>query len=160
GRNPFEMIKGEWYTEKDPGYVVTDNYYAPNQITVTVDTSGLNTNVGGRYYVYYKATDPSGNVSDDNTFRQVIVNFATGIRDIMNNDKLSVYPNPSSDGLVNIESKQPITSLKVVDISGKQVLNQTIDHKTTLQLSLARSGVYLIEIVRENDFIIKRILIN
>ncbi|MFN9519225.1 MAG: T9SS type A sorting domain-containing protein, partial [Bacteroidota bacterium] len=99
-------------------------------------------------------------VSDDNTFRQVIVNFATGIRDIMNNDKLSVYPNPSSDGLVNIESKQPITSLKVVDISGKQVLNQTIDHKTTLQLSLARSGVYLIEIVRENDFIIKRILIN
>ncbi len=44
----------------EPGYVITDNYYATSQITIT-KTGVVNPNVLGTYVIRYKVQDPSGN---------------------------------------------------------------------------------------------------
>ncbi len=45
----------------EPGFIVTDNYYNSNQITVS-KVGVVNLNVLGTYVIKYFATDPSGNV--------------------------------------------------------------------------------------------------
>jgi len=143
GRNPFEMIKGEWYTEKDPGYVVTDNYYAANQIAVTIDTSGLNTNVGGAYYVYYRAEDPSGNQSVEE-FRRVRVLFATSVKEEVKSSNISVYPNPST-GKVTINSKDEILSIVVYSMHGKEEMRFT-NTDSFNQIDINKKGLKLLVI--------------
>jgi len=144
GRNPFEMIKGEWYTEKDPGYVVTDNYYAANQIAVTIDTSGLNTNVGGAYYVYYRATDPSSNLSK-RVFRKVDVIFATGLKQYGINESLVVYPNPTT-GLCNIQlPAHENGTIEIYNVLGALIRNVAYtanQTKVELDLSNEKPGMY------------------
>ncbi|MFN9518547.1 MAG: immunoglobulin-like domain-containing protein, partial [Bacteroidota bacterium] len=146
GRNPFEMIKGEWYTEKDPGYVVTDNYYAPNQINVTVDTSGLNTKVGGEYFVYYRAVDQSGNLSK-RVFRKVTVNFATGLKQIGANETMALYPNPTSGLCTVLLSTKEEGSIEIYNIVGTLIKNVTYKSNQTqidLDLSDEKPGMYFV----------------
>ncbi|MFN9519383.1 MAG: T9SS type A sorting domain-containing protein, partial [Bacteroidota bacterium] len=157
GRNPFEMIKGEWYTEKDPGYVVTDNYYAPNQITVTVDTSGLNTKVGGEYFVYYKAMDASGNQSELE-FRSVFVNFITGIK---NNSEtrngVQIYPNPSS-GNIKLYSNEPILHIAVYDTNGK--LHQVLERpELGVDIRIKAQGLLFVHIKTESGLSVQKLLV-
>ncbi|MFN4971543.1 MAG: T9SS type A sorting domain-containing protein, partial [Bacteroidota bacterium] len=139
-------IKGEWYTEKDPGYVVTDNYYAPNQITVTVDTSGLNTKVGGEYFVYYRAVDQSGNLSK-RVFRKVTVNFATGLKQIGANETMALYPNPTSGLCTVLLSTKEEGSIEIYNIVGTLIKNVTYKSNQTqidLDLSDEKPGMYFV----------------
>ncbi|MDA7655220.1 pentapeptide repeat-containing protein, partial [Akkermansiaceae bacterium] len=55
---------------QDQGVTVSDNY--DTNLTVTIDSSDVNTSVLGSYEVIYSATDGSGNVADEET-RTVIV---------------------------------------------------------------------------------------
>src|SRR6185503_15166528 len=45
----------------EPGYILKDNYYAANQITVSKKGS-VNLNVIGVYSIRYYVADPSGNI--------------------------------------------------------------------------------------------------
>jgi hypothetical protein len=157
GRNPFEMIKGEWYTEKDPGYVVTDNYYAANQIAVTIDTSGLNTNVGGVYYVFYRAEDPSGNKSSIE-FREVRVMFNVGLNDnLVTSGMIRVYPNPST-GKIRLVSNESVIQIAIYDLNGKLV--QQIDKpETDADIFVKGEGLLFVHIKTESNNIIQKLLI-
>src|SRR5690606_16783476 len=65
-------------------------------------------------------------------------------------NKFSVYPNPTSLGYVNITSNNADDmSVKVFDVLGKQVLNQTVSNNR-LNVSSLNSGVYIIKISQNN----------
>jgi hypothetical protein len=159
GRNPFEMTRLEHYADVDPGYVVTDNYYPASQITVTVDTSELNTQVGGNYYVYYRATDPSGNRSILE-FRAVRVKFMTSLNDntVISNAKISVYPNPST-GTFFINTNEEIQQLDVMNMTG-QLVKSIRDYNSTDGIRIDNKGIYMLRILGNNSLYYHKVIVD
>ncbi len=71
----------------------------------------------------------------------------------------NVYPNPTQ-GTVTVRSDIEIDQVRVMDISGKEVLTKTLQgSQTTLELSYLGSGVYLIEVVSDVRKSLKRLVI-
>ena len=70
--------------------------------------------------------------------------------------ELSIYPNPASDK-VTIISNNPIDSIEVYDILGKQV--KTLKNTSEITVSDLNSGLYLFKIWIANKVQIKRIIV-
>jgi hypothetical protein len=77
------------------------------------------------------------------------------------NSSFNVYPNPVTNGYVNIRSNDSETiQVSVFDILGKQVRNATLSNNDGLDVSLLKSGLYILKISQNNKTINKKILIN
>jgi len=65
---------------------------------------------------------------------------------------LQVYPNPAND-IVNVTAENNIQNISIVDLTGKEViaLNNIALNNTTVNISNLDKGVYLMNIVDEND---------
>ncbi|XOV68648.1 MAG: TIGR03790 family protein [Fluviicola sp.] len=76
-------------------------------------------------------------------------------------EQVSIYPNPSS-GFVSVTSDKDITSIEVVDVSGKRVdvSQQEINGEVQLNFYSVQDGVYLILIETGGLIRQERILIN
>jgi hypothetical protein len=76
-------------------------------------------------------------------------------------DELSVGPNPSYDGLINIRSSQVIKQINVLNSSGKLVKTINYDNQKTISLNLSEfnSNVYFLQIVKNNETILKKIVL-
>ncbi|MDN4164106.1 alpha-amylase family glycosyl hydrolase [Cytophagales bacterium LB-30] len=72
------------------------------------------------------------------------VNFVLSAKETVGNlERLQVFPNPGAD-VVNIISQYPIQSIRIVDVSGREM--QTIAHpKTAVSLAGLQAGVYFIQ---------------
>ena len=77
--------------------------------------------------------------------------------------EFSVYPNPSNGVFrLNIEEDGDTPyQVQIVDLIGKEMLNQTVkaQEETTFDLSNAPKGVYFIKITQGREQIIKRVVI-
>jgi len=72
----------------------------------------------------------------------------------------AIFPNPTSLGYVNISSRsQTAMKVKVFDIIGKQVINETITNNR-LNVSSLNTGVYIMRISQNNATITKKLIIN
>ena len=71
-----------------------------------------------------------------------------------NNEKVSIYPNPVKDNLnININDFYGEVSVKIIDVNGREVLNQTIANfnaSNTLNVSTFSSGIYILKLQGEN----------
>ncbi|MBN4085014.1 T9SS type A sorting domain-containing protein [Flavobacteriaceae bacterium AH-315-B10] len=75
-------------------------------------------------------------------------------------NEFAVFPNPTSLGYVNIFSRnQTIMKVKVFDIIGKQVINETIANNR-LNVSSLNTGVYIMRLTQNNATITKKLIIN
>src|ERR1700756_39007 len=63
-----------------------------------------------------------------------------------NNSSLNIYPNPAQKNFTVEVSNNDKQQLQVLDISGKIVLTQTIQSKTTIDASMFENGVYFIQL--------------
>ena len=86
------------------------------------------------------------NTSDN---KVIIINDSTlSTTEVETNNKLSIYPNPTTDFL-NINSEIAISELKISDINGRIINNlQFIDDK--LYVGELQKGIYLIKITDKN----------
>ena len=66
-----------------------------------------------------------------------------------------IYPNPTQD-IVNIVGKE--FSIKVYNITGELIIED--DNPTIIDLSNYSSGIYTIQILSNNNIIIKKIIKN
>lgn len=77
-----------------------------------------------------------------------------------NASKLSLYPNPTNTGFVNITSNNDgDMSVEAYDILGKRVKYQTLTNNTTLNVSDLKSGVYILKITQNNATTTKKLVI-
>jgi hypothetical protein len=157
GDNPFKMVINDDFDTIDPGVKVTDNYWSEESIKVVKDVTQLIPSVPGTYFVYYQATDSSGNRSTSR-FRQVDVGFRTGLLDASKQlISFKIFPNPSN-GKVRIESDESINTIKVYEINGR--LYKTLeDIGTAVDLEIKDSGLYLIMIETSKGTNSQRLLI-
>jgi hypothetical protein len=73
---------------------------------------------------------------------------------------LSLYPNPATRGLVNIEtSTQGDKQVIVMDVLGKTVINTTIPG-TELNISSLKSGVYMVQVIQNNATATRKLIVN
>lgn len=75
------------------------------------------------------------------------------------NNKFSLYPNPTNSGFVNItSSNNEVMNVQVFDILGKQVKNEVLSNNT-LNVSDLNSGIYIVKITQNNASITKKLVI-
>jgi len=79
--------------------------------------------------------------------------------DEFNANVFNIFPNPTSNGIVNITTaNSDAMSVSVFDILGKQVINETVSNNT-LNVSTLNSGVYIIKIVQNGNTSTKKLVI-
>jgi hypothetical protein len=112
--------------------------------------------VGGAYYVYYRAEDPSGNQSVEE-FRRVRVLFATSVKEEVKSSNISVYPNPTK-GKIRLISNESVIQIAIYDLNGKLV--QQIDKpETDADIFVKGEGLLFVHIRTESNNIIQKLLI-
>ena len=77
------------------------------------------------------------------------------------NDKISVYPNPSSD-IINVETSLNVDAAALYDISGKMVWNGFYERTGGFQLDVSnlQHGIYFLNIQTHKGIARKKIAIN
>ncbi|MCF8429924.1 MAG: T9SS type A sorting domain-containing protein, partial [Bacteroidia bacterium] len=90
------------------------------------------------------------------------VETANNINELAENTT-KIFPNPAKN-LLNIESKNNITSIQIFDITGKEILNKIPEKLTqNLQINLSEilipKGIYFIKIQSMEGFITQKLII-
>lgn len=74
-------------------------------------------------------------------------------------DTFSMFPNPSTDGTLNITSKNSgALNVAIFDVLGKQVLNSNATNKT-MNISSLKAGVYIVRITQDNVTATKKLIV-
>ena len=73
------------------------------------------------------------------------------IYDVIQNEKTSTYPNPTNDKFfIELDG---VASIKLYDLLGKEVLTQTANGKTEIDINHLPKGIYNIQILSESKII-------
>ena len=141
-------------------FIVQDNYYPSDSITVSKSGSYFDDYIAngypsGQFEITYKATDASGN-SSQRVFRYVQTQNSTGIDgDTQEEPVLNVAPNPTNGRFtltVNLEKERSI-AIEVLDQTGRIVKEVTDTRLKTsdfrVDLSGQAAGLYLLRIQGE-----------
>lgn len=83
-----------------------------------------------------------------------------GVNDNDLSSSLSLYPNPATRGVVNIETAtQGDKQVIVMDVLGKTVMNTTISG-TELNISSLKGGVYMVQVVQNDATATRKLIVN
>lgn len=98
-------------------------------------------NGNGKYFYRLRMVDNDGKFSYSDV-RLIIVSEKA---------EIAIYPNPATDRL-QVTSSMPMQSCRIVDMQGKEVLRvNTSSSQTELQVGKLASGIYLLELVINNE---------
>jgi hypothetical protein len=119
---------------------------------------------GANSVVYFTATATTKILADtfmSNTavFYRCVPYTLSGISTFNTQQAVSIYPNPAQNSFTAETTSTDKQTVEVFDINGKQVLSQTIQGKTTVDVSNLSAGVYNISLTSNNGAINKRLVI-
>ena len=138
-----------WEDYSDAGYTVSDNYNDSVDLTVEMVGDWVDADGEGLYYVQYKTTDPSGNVSF--SIKRFIDVRGTNSIDPINAAGIRAYPNPNNGQLI-IQSETVMsagTQIIIHDALGKEVHRQSIttaSKEANITTNGLKPGMYLVYI--------------
>ncbi len=110
--------------------------------------------------VYLEVTDGVATSEPDTV--NITVNAGVSVREIDRNEHWKVYPNPAtSEVLISFDGQTP-DMIRLVNTSGKMVLSEPVygsSHLFKLDLRSFTSGLYLIQVIYEDNVSTKRLII-
>jgi len=83
----------------------------------------------------------------------------SGIKTNVAQNNISVYPNPAQNNFTIEVSGNEKQILHVIDVTGKIVLTQTINGKTTIDASTLAQGIYNLSVTSNAGVANKRLII-
>ncbi|WP_459210673.1 immunoglobulin-like domain-containing protein [Aquimarina rhabdastrellae] len=147
GDNPIEIAQGEVYI--DAGATAFDSLDSDITANIVV-VNPVDTSVEGTYTITYNVMDAAGNVAAEIT-RTVNVSAILNVEE-NEIEILEIYPNPTSDKL--FISKE-VEKVIIYAITGQKILET---NNNSIDMSLYRSGVYLIHIFTNKGNAVKRVV--
>ena len=76
-------------------------------------------------------------------------------------DGFSLYPNPVTNGEINISTAANGTkSVQIFDVLGKQVYSKTIQGNETIKTSNIEAGVYILKVEENGNVATRKLIIN
>lgn len=117
-----------------------------------------NLTVGTTYWV--RVFD-SGNGAPATTDFTICIKDCTSvdITENSNETEISIYPNPATDGLFISSKKQLIISLRVLNLLGEEIINQTINtNDKFIDISNYSKGIYFVEVKTEAELVRKKLV--
>lgn len=97
-----------------------------------------------------------------NTSEKPFANSARLLGDVeQNSNPFSIYPNPATNGYVNIVSKSASAEPKeifIFDVLGKEII-KTILKNDRLDISALKSGIYILKVIQGQTTVTKKLII-
>jgi endo-1,4-beta-xylanase len=85
--------------------------------------------------------------------------YVTGVDEV--NHSVNVFPNPTTDGRITIESKAGSVNVTISDLFGRAIKTTDVPANSAIDIQLdAADGVYIVEIKGNQRTTFKRILVN
>ena len=139
--------------------------------TGTLDTIDVNSANLGDYYLVMLSNfaDQPSNVVYDQIYGTGTANcITTAVNQLAIDGKLDVFPNPTDNGLVEInfgDVKASDISIEVQDVLGRTIYKEDVNHfngtyKKQLDLTAFNKGAYFVKVKGTNGFITKKIIYN
>jgi endo-1,4-beta-xylanase len=124
----------------------------------TIDSTGLLTALAnGKVTITATAWDGSGTKGSMDV---TILNQTSGLPNKLQDEKISVYPNPVVNDFFTINGIEGITRIEVLDLVGKKVAEFNHLRQSTINISLTiKSGVYTLKLYNGQQSITKKIII-
>ena len=113
------------------------------------------------YTVSLKATTDSGCVATKTkiNYIDVLACAGNGIEKYSGSTEANIYPNPSNGNFVIETNQTEKQTLQIMDVTGKLVLQQIINGKSTIDASSLDNGIYFVQINTSESFYIKKIIV-
>ena len=80
-------------------------------------------------------------------------------RFVNNNEHINIYPNPNNGSFIIESNSAKKQTVQIYDLTGKLVLTEIINGRTTIDGSMLNEGVYSISINSDEGVITKRLVI-
>jgi uncharacterized repeat protein (TIGR01451 family) len=138
---------------------------------IDLPPSVADTSIGKGYVVFQVKPKPGYAVGDiiPNTaniyfdFNPAIVTntFLTEFVSILNvdsflTDQTVIYPNPTSN-VLNIESKNKISNIEIIDINGRSLLSKSLNsNSTSINVESLSNGIYFVKVWNENGNFVQK----
>lgn len=122
-------------------------------VTFTMGLTDIVQGIEGCIYVIQGGYTPNGRITK---ICPVGMSVAENTEEI-----ISVYPNPTNGNFnINVTENMLSSNMQVTDVTGRVVYSTTINSlNTTIDLSTADKGVYLITLVKEGKEITQKIIV-
>lgn len=102
---------------------------------------------------------------DNNSYVQSIWGLAPSqlnVSDFEANAQLNIYPNPTNDSRININSNVAIDEIEIITINGQilQMIKKPIFENNTYTLDNLNQGFYFLKLTSNNQTLTKKIIVN
>ena len=161
--NAFSPHTYTWNATNVAGTVVPDGSYR----VAIQETWGHNAATVTRYFPFTKGpnADTQAPTADAN-FKAISLSWAAtlGVADFGSAPAFSVYPNPSK-GIFNIDFKNEVNNIKVVNILGEVIYNENIDSSLSdtiekIDLSSFANGIYIFNVTNDKGTSTYKVLLD
>ncbi|MFT5753943.1 MAG: endonuclease I [Flavobacterium sp.] len=87
---------------------------------------------------------------------------ALSTQDFVSLEEISVYPNPTNENRISIETEIALDEIQLINLNGQliQVINKPAFNNNTYTLDNLPQGFYLLRLSSENQSVTKKILVN
>lgn len=87
---------------------------------------------------------------------------ALSTQDFVSLNDISIYPNPTNDQRINIETEIALDEIQLINLNGQviQVIKKPVFTNNTYSLENLPQGFYLLRLSTENQSVIKKIIVN
>lgn len=89
---------------------------------------------------------------------QIHVEDASGIESFSDNPLFNIFPNPTNDKLFIKSTLNKITTIEIVDFTGKIILHFKLNNEQTIDISSFAKGVYLLRMTSDEITMTKKIV--
>lgn len=103
----------------------------------------------------YLATKIWGGVAAEDTWGTLSTQTVTA-------HEFSIYPNPTNDRKINIDSELEVEEIHLINMNGQlvQSIQKPVKHNSTYTIENLPSGFYFLRIVSDNQLVTKKVIVN